>query len=182
LKQNIHVWHLEITDSCKVPVQAQPAGYRLLRLETALPEFARFMYMAVGAPWNWYMRLRWNYRDWQSRLSSDKVELWIAYQGATPAGYFELEVQANRSVEICYFGLIPDFIGRGMGGPLLEDAVRRAWTLSGKRVWLHTCTLDHPQALNNYLARGFEIFKEEDLIDHIPDQPIQPWEGANKPC
>ena len=63
---------------------------------------------------------------------------------------------------------------------LLEDAIARAWVGGGKRVWLHTCTLDHPKALSNYLARGFEVFKEEDLEDEVPDGPVQPWPGANK--
>ena len=63
---------------------------------------------------------------------------------------------------------------------LLEDAIANAWRLGGRRVWLHTCSLDHPQALNNYLARGFKVFHEETVIDDLPDTPIQPWIGANK--
>ena len=93
---------------------------------------------------------------------------------------FELKNQRDGNVEIAYFGLIGEFIGRGFGKNLLEDAIRTAWTQGGKRVWLHTCTLDHPQALTNYLARGFKVFKEEEFEDNIPDEKIQPWPQAQK--
>ena len=177
MKKNIHVWHLEITDP---PARNDSLlrNYTLERLQLPLPALARHLYIAVGAPWCWYMRLGWRYRDWQSRLADDRVQLWTAYAEGAPVGYFELERQSAGSVEICYFGLIPEFIGRGQGKALLEDAIDKAWQLGGKRVWLHTCTLDHPNALANYQARGFRVFKEEDVVDDIPDEPIQPWVGA----
>jgi GNAT superfamily N-acetyltransferase len=77
------------------------------------------------------------------------------------AGYFELRQHQDRSVEIAYFGLLPAFIGRGWGKYLLTRAVESAWQLGTDRVWLHTCTLDHPAALSNYLKRGFRPFREE---------------------
>lgn len=79
------------------------------------------------------------------------------------AGYFELQRQDDGSVEIVYFGLVPKFIGRGLGGPLLTRAVEEAWTMGAKRVWLHTCTLDSPRALPGYKARGFREFRTERL-------------------
>jgi len=81
------------------------------------------------------------------------------------AGYFELQRGDDGSVEIVYFGLVPKFIGRGLGGPLLTRAVQEAWAMGGgaKRVWLHTCTLDSPRALPGYKARGFREFKTERL-------------------
>jgi len=78
-----------------------------------------------------------------------------------PAGYFELRQHENGSVEIAYFGLLPDFIGRGWGKYLLNRAVESAWLLGANRVWLHTCTLDHPAALPNYLKRGFRPVRQE---------------------
>jgi GNAT superfamily N-acetyltransferase len=80
---------------------------------------------------------------------------------AEPAGYFELRQHEDGSVEIAYFGLLPNFIGRGWGKYLLTRAVDTAWSLDPKRVWLHTCTLDHPAALPNYLKRGFRRVREE---------------------
>ena len=127
------------------------------------------------------MRLSWSYEKWQKFVQNESTQTWVAYQNGTPIGYFELEAQARQSTEICYFGLLPEFIGKGYGKNLLQDAIHKAWQLGGKRVWLHTCTLDASQALSNYLGRGFKVFKEEDIIDNIPDAPIQPWPGANKP-
>ncbi len=75
----------------------------------------------------------------------------------------ELEAQAGGSVEIVYFGLLPEFIGQGLGGALLSAAVGRAWEVRDtKRVWVHTCSQDHENALSNYLARGFELFRTEE--------------------
>jgi GNAT superfamily N-acetyltransferase len=80
---------------------------------------------------------------------------------AAPAGYFELKRHPDQSIEIAYFGLLPEYIGRGWGKYLLTEAVRTAWSMGPQRVWLHTCTLDHPAALPNYLRRGFQPFREE---------------------
>jgi GNAT superfamily N-acetyltransferase len=79
----------------------------------------------------------------------------------TPAGYFELREHDDGSAEIAYFGLLPAFIGRGWGKYLLTRATQAAWELGPNRVWLHTCTLDHPSALPNYLKRGFRPVRSE---------------------
>jgi len=176
----IHVWHLEMTSR----PDTKPAPhdrYELRRTETPLPELNRFLYASVGAPWMWYMRLEWTWQQWWHFISKPTVETWVAYQGATPVGYFELEKQDGGQTEIAYFGLLPEFVGKGIGRLLLEDAIDRAWRLAENRIWLHTCTLDHPSALPNYLARGFHVFLEEDLEDEVPDKPLQPWPGAEKP-
>lgn len=180
MQTHINIWHVEILDSKLVPVNRPPRTYDLKKLSSPLPEFNRFLYLAVGAPWNWYMRLNWTYQQWQAFLSRPGVETWVAYRDGTPIGYFELEQQHQGSVEIAYFGLISDFIGQGFGKTLLEDAIAAAWQLGGRRVWLHTCSLDHPRALENYLDRGFVIFKEEQIIDNLPHEPIEPWPNAGK--
>ena len=95
-----------------------------------------------------------------SRLSQRGVVWELEVEGAF-AGYFELERVTDGSVEIAYFGLVPAFFGRRLGGGMLTRAVDDAWTLGANRVWLHTCTLDSPRALSNYLARGFDVFKVE---------------------
>lgn len=179
--KQVHIWHLELTKRAD-PVQtldSQPYDLRLAG--NGLPEFNRMLYLAVGAPWMWYERFEWSYQQWETFLKRDNVQTWVAYVGATPIGYFELEGQANGSTEICYFGLLPENIGKGFGRKLLEDAIEKAWALGGSRVWLHTCTLDHASALANYQARGFTIFKEEDIHIDLPSEPLQPWVGANKP-
>lgn len=181
MKKNVHVWHVEITDSGQITPPLPDTPYELRRGATCLPELNRMLYVAVGAQWLWYERLGWSYQKWQRFLSRPNTQTWVAYNGATPVGYFELEAQPAGAAEICYFGLLPEFIGKGFGGHLLRDAIDKAWQLGGKRIWLHTCTLDHPRALPNYQARGFQVFKEEDIVVNIPDEAIQPWQGANKP-
>ena len=181
MKTQIKVWHVELKDPDSVPVLDLDRPYRLEQIKHPTPEFSRFLYISVGSPWQWYMRLPWRYSQWLAAVSRPELETWVAYCDGVPAGYFELERQAHGSVEIAYFGLVPAFIGRGMGKALLEDAIRRAWHIGGRRVWLHTCSLDHPGALSNYLARGFKVFKEEHIVDDLPDdQPLQPWPGAHK--
>ncbi len=175
----VKVWHLEMTAPPPPPGGARP--YQLRRASVILPELNRFLYMAVGGPCRWYMRKDWNWHQWRSWLARDEIETWIAYFDGTPIGYFELEAQAAGTAEILYFGLITEFIGQGYGKLLLEDAIDRAWQPGRRRVWLHTCSLDHPRALDNYVARGFRVFKEEQIREEIPDSALQPWQGADKP-
>ena len=171
--------HLEMTD----PAQFRPAksggiGFDLVRVEIPCPELNRFLYTAVGADWWWYSRLPWDYAQWLEYLDRPDLETWVAYVAGTPAGYFELERQPGDQVEIAYFGVLPQFIGKGMGGALLSAAVSRAWRMGVARVWVHTCSLDHPQARRNYEARGFKAFRTEEQVEILPDYPLEPWPGA----
>jgi GNAT superfamily N-acetyltransferase len=180
VKTSIHVWHLEMTSR---PKTSEPDAnfYQLLKVEQPLPELNRFLYATVGASCMWYMRLPWTWQQWHDHIAKESVETWVAYQDATPIGYFELDKQAHGSTEIAYFGLIPEFIGQGFGKQFVQDAINKAWDTADNRIWLHTCTLDHSNALTNYLSRGFKVFKEEEFEDMIPADPLQPWEGAAKP-
>jgi len=182
LKTSIKVWHLEITGTGTAEKPAGiPRPYALREAKVALPEVSRFLYVTVGGRWRWYLRKDWTWDQWKTWLDRKEIHTWIAYLDGTPLGYFELESQPRATTEIQYFGLIPCFIGQGYGKLLLEDAIEKAWQLGGKRVWLHTCSLDHPRALDNYLARGFKVFKEESVKDDVPDAPLQPWQNADKP-
>jgi GNAT superfamily N-acetyltransferase len=100
----------------------------------------------------------------RSYLATPGVSIWLMSWQAAPAGYFELREHGDRSVEIAYFGLLSEFIGRGWGKYLLTRAVESAWKLGANRVWLHTCTLDHPAALPNYIKRGFRPVREESYL------------------
>ena len=131
------------------------------RVEHCSPELFRFLYAEVGRAFQWTDRLRWSDETILRYLADPGVTLWLMSWEAEPAGYFELRQHEDGSVEIAYFGLLPNFIGRGWGKYLLTRAVDTAWSLDPKRVWLHTCTLDHPAALPNYLKRGFRRVREE---------------------
>lgn len=182
ISTTIHVWYLEMTSEPDLPEDSN--NYLLHRVESPMPELNRFLYATVGGPWKWYMRLGWDWQQWSDYLSQPNIETWVAYRQGTPIGYFELDRSIDGNTEIVYFGLVPEYVGKGLGKPFLTDCIRHAWgsdkSQSSKRVWLHTCTLDHPNALPNYLGRGFSVYKEEDFIDTVPAEPLQPWPGAGK--
>ena len=141
---------------------------KLQRVEIPSPELSRFLYQAVGSQWWWHERLQWDRDRWIEHLERPELETWVAYLSGTPAGYFDLEIEPENDVPLAYFGLLPSFIGQGLGAELLHGAVERAWALEPKRVWLHTCSLDHPRALPNYRASGFSIYRTENVIAHLP--------------
>lgn len=99
----------------------------------------------------------------------DRSALHLLTVAGAPAGYFELEKHHDGSVGVVYFGLLPEFQGRGLGKYMLTETAEAAWALGASRVWLHTCTLDHPGALANYLGRGFQSFKTETYEANLPD-------------
>ena len=136
-------------------------GWRLERIEACPPAFYRFLYREVGRPWHWIDRLPWPDDRITAHLESPGIEVWLLTHGTVPAGFAELERGADGSVEIVYFGLLPEFIGRRVGGPFLGAVLDQAWRAGTTRVWLHTCTLDHPRALANYLSGGFRVVRDE---------------------
>lgn len=182
MRVDVTTYYLEMT----APHELQPK--RLVRhdidmkqAQVPCPELNRFLYTAVGGDWYWLDRLPWTYAQWRAWVEQPTVETWIAYVAGTPAGYFELEVQSETQVELVYFGLLPQFIGTGLGGHVLTAAIERAWHLDLSRVWVHTCTLDHPGALANYLARGFRLVREETYVRDLPERSPGPWPGAERP-
>ena len=139
--------------------KALPSKAQLIRQEIPLPSMNRFFYHEVGMLWHWTNRISWNEKQWRDWAESEDVQTWMLLLKGTPAGYFELEAQ-DTAVELAYFGLLPQFLEKGLGGGLLSAAVEKAWEMKTKRVWVHTCSLDHPHALKNYKARGFQIYRE----------------------
>lgn len=180
MKQLVTTTHLEMTSRSQLrPAARATTTFELVRAEIPCPELNRFLYAAVGARWWWYSRLSWDYGRWLVYLDRPDLETWVAYVSGSPAGYFELERQ-NDNVELAYFGLLPRFVGTGVGGALLTAAITRAWDMGAARVWVHTCDLDHPQALRNYQARGFQVFRTEQTVEELPDGPLEPWPGARR--
>ena len=176
--------YLEMRNRAALKAARQPEGavLGLCRAEIASPELNRFLYTAVGGDWNWRDKLSWSYESWLAFVSRPGFQTWVLNESGTPAGYFELDKDEGGNVEIVSFGLLPRFVGRGIGGFLLTEAVERAWAMDCRRVWLHTWSLDHPSALANYLARGFSVFREESFTIEAPDEPPGPWPGAREPA
>lgn len=116
------------------------------------------LYKRVGADWQWRDRLQWSVGKWRSHVMCPGLRTFVAYHGDEIAGYFELYVHESE-VQIAILGLIPDYSGKGLGGPLLTRALEEAWAMEPTRVWVSTCSRDHPNALVNYQARGMEVYK-----------------------
>ena len=145
---------------------AEPVDLRLRRGISPI-EYLE-LYSLVGELWLWRDRLVWTRTELERYLASPDVQVWTAHVHGATAGYFELRQHADRTVEVMYFGLTPGFIGRGLGGWLLTRAVEEAFALGATRIVLNTCTLDAPQALPNYLARGFTIVSEDQYLLDVP--------------
>lgn len=144
------------------PGRVDDPALRLEQVRNCPASFWRYLYSEVGREYRWIDRLPWTDAQIREYLSDPAVTLWVLSIEGAPAGYFELRKDDGGAVEIAYFGLLPEFTGKGLGRHLLTEAVATAWRLGAARVWLHTCSLDHPAALPNYLARGFQVFKEEE--------------------
>jgi len=150
------------------------ANLRIARMEVKCPEFNKFLHTMVGYPHRWGGRKGWSKDDWYRYVNRDEFETWVAYVGGTPSGYFELLKHPEGDVQIVCFGLLPPFIGQGIGGHMLTKAVQRAWEWGATRVWLSTCSHDHPHALKNYQARGFRIQKSRETPANPPVKSF--WE------
>ena len=125
----------------------------------------KFFYKKVGKNCQWVDRLVWTDLDWIKYISDEKLFTYILKDKDEIAGYFELlSDKDTKEVEIAYFGILEEYYGRKLGGYLLSEAIKFSFNLGCIRVWAHTCSLDHKNALANYLSRGMKIFKSETLI------------------
>jgi GNAT superfamily N-acetyltransferase len=143
------------------PAPAPPlrAPLKLERWEKPDLDRYRGLYRAVGAPWLWFSRLAMNDKELQAIVHDPDVELHVsARRDGTPVGILELDFRVRSETELAFFGLIPEMTGRGFGGWLMAHALRLAWRTETRRVWVHTCTLDHPGALDFYRRYGFRPF------------------------
>ena len=161
MKQDVTITYLEMLEPAWLkPKECPEPVLDVVECDGREPELFKSLYQTVGAVWQWTERLSWSDEQWADYAACETMRTWVAYQGKQIAGYFEL-VKDGGDVEIKYFGLTGDFIGKGCGGYLLTEAIRCAWDWDPSRVWLHTCTLDHDNAIANYKARGMRVYKEE---------------------
>ncbi|MFT5593997.1 MAG: GNAT superfamily N-acetyltransferase [Oceanicoccus sp.] len=163
---NIDIYYLEMHSPAHIKGKPSFDGLRIEYCEIKQWALNKFLYSYVGGPWTWTDKLNDADNQWQAYAQDPKLHTWVAYYKGAIAGYFEMQQQAQGDVEIIQFGLTPEFVGKGMGGYLLTNALEQAWSLPNtKRVWLHTCSLDHPNAKANYEARGFTHYKTEQQAD-----------------
>ena len=167
------VWVMEIASPTEFrPKDEHIANWEIRQVERAVPEFNWFLHQAVGTSHRWGGRQDWTESDWSKYVQQPGMETWVAYLSGAPAGYYELQKMEDGTVEIHCFGLLPAFVGKGLGGPLLTAAVRRGWEVGASKVWLRTCCHDYPNARHNYEARGFKVTEE------MRKPPNEPREGV----
>ena len=156
------VTYLEMRSAPNTPaLHAPPMKLALLRLERPSPRFYLYLYDAVGRDWTWVDRKHMSETDLAAIIRDHRVEIHVLYAGGVPAGYAELDRRKEPDIELAYFGLVPEFIGRGLGRYFLDWAIRRAWSCLPERLWVHTCTEDHPRALPLYRKLGFRVYARE---------------------
>ena len=122
----------------------------------------KFFYKQIGQNHHWYDRLVWDDKKWIDYVSNQNVFTFVLKDNENIAGFFELIYHKNKfEIEIAYFGLLKGFMDKKLGGYMLTEAIKISFFYKVKRVWVHTCSLDHKNALNNYLARGMKIYNIE---------------------
>ncbi len=135
-------------------------------LQICPPDFQvnKFFYKNIGKKHQWTDRLTWKDSRWIGYVNDEKVDTYILKQNDDMVGYFELIYHRNANeIEIAYLGLLEEYLNKKLGSFLLDSALKNGFLKKPKRIWVHTCTLDHKNALKNYLARGMKVFKEETL-------------------
>ncbi len=177
----IHFLELVSPDALRAKRTLRP-GILFARVPRPMPELNRFFYAAVGGEWFWLDRRQWTLRQWSDYLADARIETCVLSMDGIPAGYCEIQRHDSGDVELKYFGLLSAFIGQGLGAHLLTEAVERAGALGAKRGVLDTCSLNHPQALANYRARGFREYRVEVQRRDVPLAPPDPWDGAAAPA
>ena len=139
-------------------------GYLIKLVEPVNFQLNKFFYKNVGKKHHWVDRLIWSDKQWIDYVSNEKVKTYILNESNNLAGFFELiQHQDQNEVEIAYLGLLEEYHNQKLGSYLLSSAIKSSFINKPKRVWVHTCSLDHKNALTNYIARGMKIFKKETI-------------------
>ena len=155
--------YLEINSINDLKEGINPSGnYIVILLDPINFQLNKFFYKNIGKKHKWVDRLIWNEQRWIDYVSSEKVKTYVLKNKDDLVGFFELIFHyEKKEVEIAYFGIIEEYQNKKLGSFLLSEAIKKSFDQKVNRVWLHTCSLDHKNALKNYIARGMRIFKSE---------------------
>lgn len=159
----VTVYSLEMLSSSRRSVPAPRDRLSILRVDAPTVEFYRDLYNSVGRDFHWLNRRKLTDAELAAIIQNPSNELHVLHVAGMSAGFAELDRRQPDEIELVQFGLLPEFIGHGLGKWFLQRTIEQAWSYQPRRVWLHTCTLDHPAALPNYLKAGFVLFKEETI-------------------
>ncbi len=161
--EKIDRYYFEITSIKNLKGKNKPSDKIFLELlDNKNFELNKFFYKQIGKKHQWIDRLVWQDKDWIKHVSNENLKTYILKEDEDLVGFFELIFDKNEC-EIAYFGILEEYIGKSLGGYLLSEAIKIAFEKKMKRIWVHTCSLDHPNAFLNYKARGMKIFKTEEL-------------------
>ena len=139
-------------------------NYTITLVDPVNFQLNKFFYKNIGKKHHWVDRLAWTEKQWIEYVSSKKVKTYILKHESDLAGYFELILHTDKNeVEIAYLGLLEEYQNKKLGSHLLSEAIKNSFLNKPKRVWVHTCSLDHKNALNNYISRGMKVFKKETI-------------------
>jgi GNAT superfamily N-acetyltransferase len=145
-----------------------PGKLSILRAENPPVHFYRYLYDLVGRPWNWVTRKKLNDAELAAIIHDPRTHVYVFYAGGVPAGMCEIDATKPPVTEIRFFGLAPEFIGKGLGRFFLANAIDLAWATNPTEVRIETCTLDHPAALPLYQKFGFTVFdQQKGVIDVV---------------
>ena len=155
--------YLEINSLQDLKESGKPSkDYYLSLLDPINFQLNKFFYKNIGKKHKWIDRLIWNEQNWIDYVSSEKVKTYVLKNKDDLVGFFELIFHfEKKEVEIAYFGILEEYQNKKLGSFLLSEAIKKSFNENINRVWLHTCSLDHKNALNNYIARGMKVFKSE---------------------
>ena len=155
--------YLEISSINDLKEGNKPSeDYSLNLIDPINFQLNKFFYKSIGKKHKWVDRLIWNEQRWIDYVSSEKVKTYVLKNKDDLVGFFELIFHYEKNeVEIAYFGILEEYQNKKLGSYLLSQAIKKSFNKNVNRVWLHTCSLDHKNALNNYVARGMKIFKSE---------------------
>jgi GNAT superfamily N-acetyltransferase len=164
---DVRVYYLELRSHPGRTMASPREGLAVLHCRRPTVAYYRFLYHGVGRDYHWHSRGNLPDPELAALVQDPLDELHVLHVEGAPAGFAELDRRRAGEIELVQFGLMPEFIGQGLGKYFLDWTIDRAWSYRPKRFWLHTCTLDHPAALPNYRRAGLAIYREETIQRQI---------------
>ena len=158
---DVTVYYLQMLAHAKRSLPPPRDGLSFVHAIKPTVAYYRFLYQTVGQDYHWYSRGKLAASELAAIIHDPQEEVHVLHVEGTPAGFAELDRRSQNEIELVQFGLMPEFIGQGLGRFFLQWTIDKAWSCQPTRFWLHTCTLDHHVALPNYLKAGFTLYKEE---------------------
>ena len=167
MKKKIYRSYLEIKSLRELNEVKKPSENYFIELSDPKDfQLNKFFYKNIGKNCRWIDRLIWTDLDWIRYTSNEKLFTYILRSKDEIAGYFELLLNKDsKEVEIAYFGILEEYFGKRLGGYMLSEAIKISFNIGSKKIIVHTCSLDHKNALNNYLSRGMKVYKVETILN-----------------